>query len=113
MIRRERKATQVCKRRLIHRFFASLAGLSLSVSCLAQGPPTYYITTVAGTGGSGGFSGDGGPATQAQLNSPTGVAVDGAGTLYIADQVNNRIREVTKGGLISTQAGNSATGGFS
>jgi uncharacterized protein (TIGR03437 family) len=90
----------------------TLAGLSLSVLCLAQGPPTYYITTVAGTGGSNGFSGDGGPATQAQLSSPTGVAVDGAGTLYIADQVNNRIREVTKGGLISTQAGSSASGGF-
>jgi uncharacterized protein (TIGR03437 family) len=111
-MRRERKATRVCKRRLIHRFFATLAGLSLSVLCLAQGPPTYYITTVAGTGGSSGFSGDGGPATQAQLASPTGVAVDGAGTLYIADQVNNRIREVTKGGLISTQAGSSASGGF-
>jgi len=103
----------VCKRKLIHLILASLAGLSFSVACLAQAPPTYYITTVAGTGGSSGFSGDGGPATEAQLSSPAGVAVDGAGTLYIADQVNNRIREVTKGGLISTQAGNSATGGYS
>ncbi len=103
----------MCKRRLIHRIFACLAGLSLAVMCWAQGPPAYYITTVAGTGASSGFSGDGGPATDAQLSSPTGVAIDGAGTLYIADQVNNRIREVTKGGIISTQAGNSATGAFS
>jgi sugar lactone lactonase YvrE len=53
------------------------------------------ITTVAGQGQNPGFSGDGGPATAAQLDQPTGVAVDAAGhTLYIADQLNNRIRKV-------------------
>ena len=51
------------------------------------------ISTVAGTGNAG-FSGDGGPATAAEINNPGGVAVDAAGNLYIADAGNNRIREV-------------------
>ena len=51
------------------------------------------IYTVAGTG-TGGFSGDGGPATSAELNFPTGVAVDAAGNLLIADADNNRVRVV-------------------
>jgi sugar lactone lactonase YvrE len=70
---------------------------------------TGIITTVAGDyaadkadGGLGGFSGDGGPATSAQLNVPQGVAVDGAGDLFIADTFNNAIREVTPAGVIST-----------
>jgi hypothetical protein len=53
--------------------------------------------TVAGTG-TYGYSGDGGPATAAQLASPTGVAVDAAGNLYIADTNNHRIRKVTPTG---------------
>ena len=65
---------------------------------------TGTITTIAGTGERG-FSGDGGPATQASLNSPFGVAVDGAGNLYIADQYNNRIRRVDSTGTITTIAG--------
>jgi hypothetical protein len=52
-----------------------------------------HIYTVAGDG-TGGFSGDGGPATSAKLNGPDGVAVDGAGNLVIADQFNNRVRVV-------------------
>jgi uncharacterized protein (TIGR03437 family) len=62
------------------------------------------ITTVAGNGNNG-FSGDGGPATSAALEIPTGVAVDSAGNIYIADSDNNRIREVS-GGTITTVAGN-------
>ncbi len=69
------------------------------------------ISTVAGTG-SQGFSGDGGPATAAQLNFPIGLAVDSLGNLYIADQANNRIRKVTAFGVITTVAGN-GTAGFS
>jgi len=49
------------------------------------------ITTIAGTATSG-FSGDNGPATNAQLNNPRGIAVDSAGNVYIADNFNNRIR---------------------
>jgi serine/threonine-protein kinase len=62
------------------------------------------ITTVAGTGEPG-FSGDGGPATAAQLERPQDVAVASDGTLYITDAVNNRIRRVTPDGVISTVAG--------
>ena len=52
------------------------------------------MTTVAGTGVSG-YSGDGGPAANSQLTRPYGLAVDGAGNLYIADQGNQRVRKVT------------------
>ena len=62
------------------------------------------ITTIAGTGVSG-FSGDGGQATAAQLGNPFGVAVDAAGNVFIADQFNHRIREVSPSGIINTIAG--------
>jgi len=67
------------------------------------------ITTVAGNG-SGGFTGDGSPATLASLSNPTGVAVDGSGNIYIADQSNNRIRKVNTLGIISTIAGTGGPG---
>jgi len=63
------------------------------------------IQTVAGNGTQG-YSGDFGVATQAQLHSPSGVAVDTSGNLYIADSGNNAIREVTTDGNISPFAGN-------
>jgi len=75
--------------------------------------PGGTITTVAGSSplpGKGGFSGDGGPAVDAQLNYPTDVAVDGAGNLYIDDYENQRIRRVSPDGVISTIAGNGAPG---
>ncbi len=67
------------------------------------------ISTVAGNGTEG-FSGDGGAATAAQLSNPVGLAFDGAGNLYIADEVNNRIRKVNSAGVISTVAGTGARG---
>ena len=54
---------------------------------------TGQISTVVGNGGVG-YTGDGGPATKATLNSPASIAFDGAGNLYIADQGNNTIRKV-------------------
>jgi trimeric autotransporter adhesin len=60
--------------------------------------------------GSYGYSGDGEPASAAQLSSPYGVAVDSAGNLYIADTGNHRIRKVTTTGIISTVAGNGTEG---
>ena len=58
------------------------------------------ITTVAGISkfGTGGYSGDGGPATKAQLAQPKGVAVDAQGNIYIADARNKRVRKVTPSG---------------
>jgi hypothetical protein len=69
---------------------------------------TGLLTLAAGIG-TPGFSGDNGPATSAQLNSPCGVAVDSVGNLYIADFGNNRIRRVSNG-VITTVAGNGMQG---
>jgi uncharacterized protein (TIGR03437 family) len=65
---------------------------------------TGTISTVAGTG-TGGFSGDGGPAVLAQLNGPTGLAIDSAGNLYVADTDNSCIRMISTGGTVATVAG--------
>jgi RHS repeat-associated protein/uncharacterized repeat protein (TIGR01451 family) len=64
------------------------------------------ITTIAGS--SAGYSGDGGPAVQAQLYLPYGVALDASGTIYIADTHNNRVRKIDPNGIITTVAGSSS-----
>ncbi len=103
-----------------------LSILTLSLICAAVGAllgnipaanaaSPGVITTVAGNGyvgqnGLGGYSGDGGPATSAELNNPVGIAVDTAGNLYIADAGNNRIRKVDITGIITTVAGNGTQG---
>jgi hypothetical protein len=61
------------------------------------------LTRVAGTGVAG-YSGDGGPALQAQLNDPRGLAFDPFGNLYIAEWRNQVVRKVTPGGTITTVA---------
>ncbi len=71
------------------------------------------ITTIAGTGEGtgeeryfqGGYGGYGGPAVEARLNSPRGLALDNAGNLYVADSANHRIRRVDVSGIITTVAG--------
>jgi len=75
------------------------------------------IGTIAGNGftntsGSGGYAGDGGNATQAELNFPFAVAFDGGGNMYIPDSGNNVVRIVNTAGIISTIAG-SGTAGYS
>ncbi|NWF93671.1 MAG: hypothetical protein HXY46_12185, partial [Syntrophaceae bacterium] len=67
------------------------------------------ITTIAGTG-RGGYSGDGGPAIQAQLYSPMGIALDCSGNLYIGEFNNHRIRKVDTNGIITTIAGTGMPG---
>ncbi len=72
------------------------------------------INTVAGAGNNNfsgdGFSGDGGPATSAYLNLPWGVAFDGAGSFFVADSGNNRIRKISPSGIITTVAGDGLPG---
>ena len=68
----------------------------------------YVISTFAGNN-TGGYSGDSGPATSAQLNLPGGIAVDSSGNLYIADGGNHRVRKIS-GGTITTVAGNGTAG---
>jgi uncharacterized protein (TIGR03437 family) len=69
------------------------------------------ISTIAGKNSLGaGFSGDGGAATDAQLSSPLGVAVDGAGAVYVVDRGTHRVRKIAADGKISTVAGNGGAG---
>jgi sugar lactone lactonase YvrE len=71
--------------------------------------PGGTIVTVAGNGTEG-FGGDGGAATDAELDFPSGLAVDRAGNIYIADTNNHRVRKVTPTGIITTVAGSGPTG---
>jgi trimeric autotransporter adhesin len=73
--------------------------------------PGGVISTIAGNG-TPGFSGDGGSPTSAQLHHPTSLAIDSAGSVYVADYVNQVIRKITADGLINTVAG-TGTQGFS
>ena len=67
------------------------------------------IRTIAGNG-SGGFFGDGGPATAAVLNGPVGIVLDNTGNIYFADANNHRIRKINTAGIINTIAGSGSTG---
>jgi DNA-binding CsgD family transcriptional regulator/sugar lactone lactonase YvrE len=67
------------------------------------------ITTLAGNGRAG-DAGDGGPAAQAELNTPQGLAIDSAGNVYIADTLSNRVRRVSADGTIMTVAGTGEPG---
>jgi uncharacterized protein (TIGR03437 family) len=71
--------------------------------------PEGLIYTVAGTGVSG-YSGDGGPARNARIGSPHGLAVDRAGNIYIADSTQHRVRRIGADGIITTIAGNGRKG---
>src|ERR1017187_5679152 len=83
--------------------------LSSTLSCVFKLDSAGNLTRVAGTGKAG-YSGDGGPATSAQLDYPKGVALDLAGNLYIADYFNQRVRKVSPNGVITTVAGSGVAG---
>jgi len=98
---------------------------TFSVMATGVGPFTYQwlfngtnlpfinvITTVAGSSGNFGFSGDDGLATNAMMNQPEGVAVDQVGNILISDSGNQRVRRVDTNGIITTVVGN-GSGGFS
>lgn len=85
-------------------YFADLAN-----HCVRKINSAGIISTIAGTG-SAGFSGDGGPATLAQLYGCSDVSVDTFGNIYIADASNNRIRKINSSGIITTVAGSISPG---
>ena len=99
------------KRVLLAMGVAAVAAVTAVVAVAATGESGITggdrITTFAGITkfGTGGFSGDGGPATKAKLSQPYGVAVDTQGNVYIGDSSNHRVRKVTLGGKITTIAG--------
>ena len=112
------KAQPVITQQLTNQTVIAGSNAIFTVSVSGTGPFTYQwqfngtnlyapriITTVAGNG-TFGFSGDGGPATNAELASPYGVTADNVGNLFIADSQNERIREIDTNGIITTMAGN-------
>src|SRR5438445_271668 len=107
------------KRRVFLSGFVAVGVTALSparISLAAEQPPAPGpITTVGASGATtseaqGAYSGDGGPATEARLYHPGGLAVDAAGNLFIADAGNHRIRKVSPDGTITTVAGSGPTG---
>jgi sugar lactone lactonase YvrE len=95
--------------RTLARTNVALAALAvLAVSLAGNAQTTYTISTIAGTG-TAGYSGDGGPAAQAKINYPQGMAVDSAGDLFFADSGNNCIRKISAAGTMSTVAGQCTT----
>lgn len=83
--------------------------LVIVLCCALSNFAALKIETIAGTGKAG-FSGDGGPALQAELNNPYGLVAGPAGALYICDMGNHRIRKIDKTGVITTIAGNGQKG---
>jgi sugar lactone lactonase YvrE len=81
----------------------------LRLSIIVKMDPLGIATVIAGTGKDG-DSGDGGPATQAELNFPAGLAMDPQGNLYVADSFNNVIREIGTDGIIQTVVGTGVDG---
>jgi len=80
-----------------------------NANVVRQVSPSGIITTVAGNG-TFGYTGNGGPATSAQLDDPKGIAVDASGNLFVADELNAAVRKVNAAGIITTVAGTGTSG---
>jgi hypothetical protein len=87
---------------------ASGSAASSIWSFTTSGQTVYRLSLIAGTGQTG-FSGDGGPALNAQFGGIYGVALDAAGDLFVADSGNHRVRKISPNGVITTVAGNGAS----
>ncbi|HVA97818.1 MAG TPA: T9SS type A sorting domain-containing protein [Bacteroidia bacterium] len=79
-------------------------------NCIRKINTSGVINTIAGNIVTAGYSGDGGPATAAQLNAPMGLYIDAFGNIYFADYRNNCIRKINTSGIISTIVGNGTAG---
>jgi len=84
-------------------YFTGGMDLTSDSHCIYRIDRKGVMSRIAGTGRKG-YSGDGGPATSAQLSFPSGLAVDSLGNLYIADTLNRRVRKISPDGVISTVA---------
>ena len=90
---------------MIHILRKSFTAAMLTVACGSVAHAQGTITTIAGNGLSG-FGGDGGPAASSVLSSPSGVATDASGNVFIVDKYNYRLRKIdAASGNISTYAG--------
>ena len=100
----------------LYRAFASKAVIPfafLIAACQAPAQPSFVITTVVGANNGAGYAGDTAAANAAELNSPAGIALDSAHTLYISDELNERIRIVAKSTQIITTVAGNGTAGYS
>jgi serine/threonine-protein kinase len=88
----------------------SLLIANLGTNQILRRQPDGHLTVLAGDGKKG-FSGDGGPAVDAELNRPNGIAVASDGTVYVADTGNNRVRAISPDGIITTVAGDGTDDG--
>jgi uncharacterized protein (TIGR03437 family) len=106
---RSRCASKMVSNKMSAPRILTLPALLLVYSAVGRSQTTFTISTVAGNGVAA-YSGDGGPAMNAELNDPNGVAVDAAGNLYIAEYLNERVRKVATNGTITTVAGTGVLG---
>ena len=94
---------------LVHEAYPVLkviVGLMLASAAAAQAAETYIIETIGGAAGAA----DDGPASAARLLQPEGIAIDGAGNVYVSDAGDNRVRKISPNGMIATVAGTGAAG---